>query len=549
MINLTELPVWQQLASHQAAIGEGHMRDWFEQDSQRFSRFTLQTQEILFDYSRNRITETTLNLLFELANSVQLSSKIDALFSGHAINITENRAALHTALRDPLHTPIMLDGENISIKIADMRRKMQQFVTDIHTGKKCGVTGKSIKHIVNIGIGGSYLGPKMCAQALKQYAISDLQLHFISSVDKTHLNEVLKQIDAETTLFIVSSKSFSTLETLTNANTLAGYMQAKFGKAALSHHFIAITACDEKALQFGIAKENIFPLWDWVGGRYSIWSAIGLPLMLLIGEAHFTEFLAGAHALDLHFKHTEFNQNIPVILALLGVWYMNFFGAKVQAIIPYAHRLKSLISYLQQAEMESNGKGINIHGSMIPYATSPVIFGEEGCNGQHAYHQLLHQGQHFIPVDFILVAASSEENEISHQDILLASGLSQAQALMRGKTYQEAYEELTTAGLHPDYAKALANHQIIPGNRPSNVLLLDRLTPRNLGALIALYEHKIFVQGAIWQINSFDQWGVELGKQLLPTILRCVKGEAPTQPIDSATLGLINHYKKISKVL
>jgi glucose-6-phosphate isomerase len=405
-----------------------------------------------------------------------------------------------------------------------------------------GITGKPISHVVNIGIGGSYMGPMMCAHALKHFAMTSLQFHFIASIDKDHLDDILQQIDPDTTLFIISSKSFTTLETLTNAASVAAWMKQQFGEKVMAHHFVAVTAAKDKAIAFGIPQENIFPLWDFVGGRYSIWSAIGLPLRLMIGNQQLADFLAGAYAMDQHFRHAEFAQNMPVILALLGVWYMNFFGTTAHAIIPYSHRLRYLVPYLQQADMESNGKSVNVAGQCINYATSPVLFGEEGVIGQHAYHQLLHQGQHLIPVDFILVgkgrSGTSQETRVnrnhdpqqnapshSHHDILLASALSQAQALMHGKTYDEARHELLASHYTQQDANELAYHQIIPGNKPSNILLLERMTPSQLGALIALYEHKIFVQGTIWNINSFDQWGVELGKQLLPAILQHIRHE------------------------
>lgn len=555
MNKLTEFPEWQELAQHQQTLAPQHMRDWFLQDKERFSHFNLQFDEIFLDYSRNRITETTVQLLCDLAQALELPKKINALFCGHPINTTEKRPALHTALRDKKHTPIFVNGENIAHHIMKSQEKMRDFVAAIHAQKWQGITGKPISHIVNIGIGGSYIGPKVCSQALKDFVQSNLQLHFISSVDKVPLHEVLQQIDPETTLFIISSKSFTTLETLTNTRTILSWMKDKLGKDVLKYHFIAITAALNKAKEFGLPEENIFPLWNWVGGRYSVWSPIGLPLMLMIGPVQFAEFLDGAYQMDQHFQHTEFSKNMPVLMALLNIWYTNFFAAHSQAIVPYAHHLRHFIAYLQQVEMESNGKSTSLNGDVLSYATSPVIFGDEGCRGQHAYHQLLHQGKHLIPVDFILVGESplqlfcekvgQGKTSDPHQDILIASALSQAQALMRGKTYEEAYHELINANYLEKEAKELAHHQVIPGNRPSNILFLNRISPRNLGALIALYEHKIFVQGAIWEINSFDQWGVELGKQLLPNILESVCGHSHHEAMDSATIGLIEHFKKL----
>lgn len=542
---VTDLQEWQALSAHQQAIAKQHMRDWFQTDQSRFSRYSLQFGDILLDYSRNRINDETIQLLCDLANACQLPDKITALCKGYPVNVTEKRPALHTALRDQRHTPLLVDGNNIAQLIADAFTQMTDFTRQIHSGTWKGATGKPIRHIVNLGVGGSYLGTMMCHHALKDFAVSPLQCHFISSIDKALMSDVLQQIDLEATLFIVSSKTFSTLETMTNAATLLSLVQNMLGKEAIKHHFIGITADQDKALRFGLPKENIFPLWDFVGGRYSIWFTIGLPLMLMIGSKQFREFLDGAFEIDQHFQQAEFSQNIPVLLALLSIWYTNFFHATAQAVVPYAHRLRHLTPYLQQADMESNGKRVRLNGNTIPYATGPVIFGEEGCNGQHSYHQLLHQGQHLIPVDFIVIGKAATNAHDHHQDMLVASALSQAQALMLGKTMAEA----ETALLHQHYAPAdaayLAKHQVNPGNRPSNVLFFDELTPKNLGALLAIYEHKIFVQSTIWDINPFDQWGVELGKQLLPDILHCVQGQPQHTPTDSATAGLIAHFKKI----
>jgi len=541
---LTKLDEWQALSQHHYTISEKHLRDWFYEDPLRFDRYSLSFQEILFDYSRNRINDQTLRLLEQLAHATHLPAKINALFSGQPINITEKRAALHTALRDRNHTPIFINNENIKPLIEQTLQKMRDFTQSIHARSRLGVTGKPLRHIVTIGVGGSYLGTLMCCHALKDFAVSQLQFHFISSIDKTLMRDVLSDIDPETTLFIISSKTFSTMETMTNARTLVAWMQERLGKEALIHHFAAITSQPEKAQAFGLTPALIFNIWDWVGGRYSIWSSIGLPLMLMIGANAFDDFLEGAFAMDEHFRQAPFLQNMPVLMALLSIWYMNFFKSSAQAIIPYAHRLRYLIPYLQQADMESNGKHTNLQGKPVPYATGPVIFGEEGCNGQHSYHQLLHQGQHLIPVDFILLGKTATTQRDMHQDILVASGLSQAQALMLGRNLTEAQAFLQREGYAPEDIATLAHHQVNPGNRPSNVLFLECLNPKNLGALLALYEHKIFVQGAIWNINSFDQWGVELGKQLLPPILNHVQGDTQLT-LDSATLGLIQHFRKI----
>ena len=544
MTDLTKKPAWMALKRHQIEIAPLHMRDWFLQEPDRFKQFSLQNDEMVLDYSRNRIQQKTLNLLFDFARSSDLSEKITALFTGHSINHTEKRPALHTALRAKDTALLTVNGEEITVKIQETRAKMQAIVEKIHNKQWLGATGKPIRHIVNVGIGGSHHGPYMATHALKEFAVSDLQFHFVSTVDHTHLQDVLEHIDAETTLFIISSKSFTTLETLTNAHSILNWLKHKLpcdGIAA--HHFIAVTSAIEKAINFGIQRENILPIWDWVGGRYSIWSAIGLPLMLMIGNKHFMEFLEGAYQMDSHFRDAPYEQNMPVILALLNIWYTHFFNANATAIIPYSHRLHRLVAYLQQAEMESNGKSVNSSGHAITYATSPIVFGEEGCNGQHTYHQLLHQGKLLVPADFILIG-NTNAHVNHHQDILFASGLSQAQALMQGKTYQEAYAELKSHDYSDEEAATLAYHQVIPGNRPSNILFLQRLTPKNLGALIALYEHKIFVQAVLLNINPFDQWGVELGKQLLPTILNNLTG-AQSQPTDCATESLIKLYKSL----
>jgi glucose-6-phosphate isomerase len=526
---------WQALAQHRLKIDQQHMRDCFAADLNRFDQFSLQFDGILFDYSRNRINEQTIPLLCALAHAVKLPHHIAALFSGNPVNETEKRPALHTALRDNTDVSILVNGKNIAPDIRQARERAYQLVNRIQTGQHLGATGKPIQHIINIGIGGSGLGPKMCLAALKDFANSPLRFHFISSVDQCHVQDVLDDINPDTSLFIISSKSFTTLETLTNARTVYRWLKEKLGDCALDQHFIAVTADHEKASTFGIPSDYILPIWDWVGGRYSIWSSIGFPLMLLIGTQQFEAFLAGAFQMDNHFKQAPLEKNMPVILALLSIWYMNFYHASVQAIAPYSHRLRYLIPYLQQAEMESNGKHTGLQGHALPYTTGPVIFGGEGCNGQHSYHQLLHQGQHLIPVDFILVG---------HQDMLIASALSQAQALMCGKTIDQAYNELISKHYSEADAAFLAKHQTNPGNRPSNILFLERMTPTSLGSLLALYEHKIFVQSVIWNINPFDQWGVELGKQLLPAILNQIQESNLSNNMDCATAGLIKHFKK-----
>lgn len=507
---------WQVLSDHQETIVANHMRDWFAADQDRFTRFSLSVGDVLLDYSRNRITEQTVRLLCELARQSDLSQRIQAMFNGESINTSEQRPALHTALRNK--HPVIVEGHNVAELIEQERRRIYHFVDRIRHGEFKGVTGKPIRQIVNVGIGGSYLGPLMTTHALKEFNKNELAFYFIACVDKAHFDEVVSKLDPESTLFIISSKSFTTYETLLNAETLKQWLSDKLGKNALAKHFVAVTAAADKATAMGILPEHIFPVWEWVGGRYSIWSAIGLPLMLMIGTEGFDQFLAGAREMDEHFRQADFVQNMPVLLALLGIWYTNFFNAEAHVIAPYSQRLRYLIPYLQQAEMESNGKMIGHQQHPVSHQTSPVIFGEAGCNAQHTYHQLLHQGTRFIPVDFILLKNADKSLQ---EDVLFASAVSQAEALMRGQSYAET-------------------HRTLPGNRPSNVLLLNRLTPRSLGALIALYEHKIFVQGVIWDINSFDQWGVELGKQLMPDILNQLQGK---QACDAALTGLIRQYR------
>lgn len=537
MTNLTDLTEWHALQAQSHAIASQHLRQLFENDPQRVAHFSISACDLLLDYSRNLITPTILSSLCNLAKARGLKEAMLEQFTGRSINNTENRPALHSALRDFSNEPLFVNNKDIKQEVHTTLAQMQHFVTQIHQQKWVGVTGKPIKHIVNIGIGGSYTGPKMAVHALKAFAVTDLKFHFLASVDRSQLDDLWSEINPEQTLFILSSKSFTTIETLTNAKTAMQWMRARFGDEVIAKHFVAVTAKSELAHEFGIPDVNIFPIWEWVGGRYSIWSAIGLPLMLLVGVKGFNNFLNGAFAMDQHFLHTDFQHNLPVILGLLGVWYTNFFNANAHAIIPYSHRLRYLIPYLQQADMESNGKSIDRLGNAPAYNTGPVIFGEEGVIGQHAYHQLLHQGKHFIPADFILVG-SEEQDE--HYQVLIASALSQAQALMQGKTWTEAKTELLAKQIPEPFATKLAHHQVIPGNKPCNILVMKQLNPKTLGTLIALYEHKIFVQGIIWGINSFDQWGVELGKQLLPGIMRYLQDNVS----DAALTQVIQYLKK-----
>lgn len=519
---LREYPAWKALVAHHKDLANQQMADWFAIDPERFSRFSLTQGGLLFDFSKNRITPETLMLLVQLAEESNLAEKIAAMFRGDAINLTENRAVLHTALRASLSDSVQVNQQNIIPEIVSLHDKLRRFTEPVRNGQWLGVTGKPIRDIVNIGIGGSDLGPKMAVHALSAYADSALKFHFISDVDAGQVNNVLKQVDPERVLFIISSKSFTTPETLLNAKTVRRWLTEKLHHETLHPHFVAVTAAPEKAIAYGILEEQIFPLWDWVGGRYSIWSAIGLPLILQIGMQQFEEFLAGARAVDRHFRETEFSQNMPVLMALLGIWNINFLGANGQVIAPYMHELHFFRDHIQQMDMESNGKSVNCYGEVIDYSTSPIIIGESGCDSQHSFFQLVHQGPAILPIDFILQAKS--EFDQSHQEMLVASALSQSKALMFGKS-------------------DLLKHKALPGNRPSNVIFMDQLTPYRLGQLIALYEHKVFVQGMIWQINSFDQFGVELGKELLPPIVQSMQQPELTNNHDSSTQGLMDYFR------
>lgn len=543
MKKLTVLPAWQALQHHYQTIAGHSMQEWFTKDPERFARFSLTFNDMLFDFSKNRINQETISLLVKLAKEVNLSEAIHQLFSGFSINSTENRPALHTALRDRKATHLLVNGQNIMTEIHSALQKMHELTDKVHNDTFRGATGKPIRSIVNIGIGGSHLGPLMVTHALNNYADPKLQCYFISNLDGSQINDVLQKIDPEQTLFIISSKSFTTTETLANAALIRRWLQDKLGSKDISAHFVAVTASKEKAKTWGILESNIFPIWDFVGGRYSVWSAIGLPIALMIGMENFYAFLDGAHEMDLHFKQTDFTQNIPVLLGLLGVWYINFFGCQAQALIPYLYELNYFQDYIQQADMESNGKFVTRANQFVEYATGPVIFGQQGCDGQHSFFQHLHQSPQFIPVDFILAAQGDYFQE--QQNSLVASALSQAEALMLGRSYIDALVELKQAGLSEEDAACLAKHKTIPGNRPSQIFFFKKITPRALGQLMAIYEHKIFVQGIIWNINSFDQWGVELGKQLLPSILVDLEHAQSNHSHDSSTTGLIHYYRKM----
>jgi glucose-6-phosphate isomerase len=543
MSKLTQSAAWQALNAHYAVIKPLHMRQMFIDDPERFDKFSLRLGNLLFDYSKNRVSTKTIKLLVALAAQSGLQAGIERMFGGDRINSTEHRAALHTALRNRSERPVLVDGMDVMPDIRRVLGLMRRFSDAVRNGKHTGHTGKAIRDIVNIGIGGSDLGPLMVCEALKHYASSDLRAHFVSNVDATQLVETLKDLDAETTLFIVSSKTFTTQETLTNAHSARAWLVSELGdEQAVAKHFAAVSTNLEATAKFGINPHNVFEFWDWVGGRYSLWSAIGLPIALYVGMDRFEELLGGAYAMDEHFRTAPPDKNIPVLMGLLGIWYGNFFGAGSNAVLPYDQYLHRFPAYLQQLEMESNGKCVDRDGNPVDYDTGMVMWGEPGTNGQHAFYQLIHQGTRMIPADFL--APLHSQNPLGeHHSILLANCFAQTEALMVGKTAAEARTELEAQGLHGEELEALLPHKVFPGNKPTNTLLFDRLDPHTLGMLIALYEHKVFVQSVVWNINPFDQWGVELGKQLAGKILPELRDGASSGKHDASTSGLIGHYR------
>ena len=544
MSGLTQSPAWRALQQHYADASQLSMRELFSAEPQRFERYSLQFDGLLVDFSKNRINDETLSLLLELARQAKVSERTEAMFAGEKINNTEQRAVLHTALRNRSNRPVRVDGQDIMPRVHAVLTQMRSFSEAVRSGEWRGYSDKAITDIVNIGIGGSDLGPVMVCEALKPYCRAGLHTHFVSNIDGTHIVETLKFLDPETTLFIVASKTFTTQETITNAHTARDWLlQASGGDmAVVARHFVALSTNADAVAAFGIDTHNMFEFWDWVGGRYSLWSAIGLSIAIAIGMDNFESLLAGAHAMDEHFQHTPLAENIPVILGLLGIWYNNFYGAETHAILPYDQYLHRFPAYLQQADMESNGKRVTRAGQVVDYSTGPVIWGEPGTNGQHAFYQLIHQGTRLIPTDFI--ATIESHNPVAgHHDILLSNFFAQTEALMKGKTSEEARAELEQAGLSGSALEQLLPHKVFPGNRPSNSILLQRLTPRSLGSLIAMYEHKIFVQGVVWDINSYDQWGVELGKQLAQVIQPELRQAGDVEGHDASTNGLINYYR------
>ncbi|PYF76060.1 glucose-6-phosphate isomerase [Pedobacter nutrimenti] len=541
-INFTETNAYKYLADHFISINEKSLKDLFNEDPARFEKFSLIFEDILLDFSKNRMDDTTLALLLQLAKECKLDQAIKAMFSGERINQTEGRPVLHIALRNQSNKEILVDGKNVMEDVNKVLAKMEKFSKAIISGEWKGYSGKNITDVVNIGIGGSDLGPVMVTEALKAYK-NHLNMHFVSNIDGTHIVETLKQVNPETTLFLIASKTFTTQETMTNANSArAWFLQSGAAEKDIEKHFAALSTNEKDVKAFGIDTENMFEFWDWVGGRYSLWSAIGLPIALSIGFDHFKELLAGAHATDQHFENTPFDKNIPVILALVGVWYINFFEAETQAILPYDQYLHRFAAYFQQGDMESNGKHVDRNGKEVTYETGPIIWGEPGTNGQHAFYQLIHQGTRLIPCDFIAPAQSL--NPLGqHHPILLSNFFAQTEALMNGKTEEQVIEELKKEGKSEEEIRKIAPFKVFEGNRPTNSILLKRVTPHSLGSLIAMYEHKIFVQGIIWNIFSFDQWGVELGKQLAKSILPQLKDDQPVSSHDASTNGLINQYK------
>jgi glucose-6-phosphate isomerase len=546
-INPTTTQAWKELQQHYAEMKQVHMKDLFRNDPDRFKKYSMCSKDIVFDYSKNIITDKTLQLLLQLANECKLKESIEAMYNGDTINETEGRSVLHVALRNFSKEPFYADGKDIMPDIKKVLRQVKKISDNVHNGEWRGYTGKRIKYIVNIGIGGSDLGPLMVSEALKPYTVEGIETFFVSNVDGTHIAETLKKVKPERTLFLIASKTFTTQETMTNAHTArAWFLKKAKDENFVAKHFVALSTNEKEVTKFGIDKANMFRFWDWVGGRYSLWSAIGLSISLTIGYKNFEELLKGAHDTDNHFRKESFEKNIPVLMALIGLWYTNFFGSQSEAILPYDQYLHRFAAYFQQGNMESNGKSADRNGEAIEYSTGPVIWGEPGTNGQHAFYQLIHQGTPLIPCDFIAPAQS--HNPISdHHPKLLSNFFAQTEALMNGKTEEEAEKELEKAGMTKEQITKLLPFKIFTGNRPTNSFLIKKITPHTLGQLIAMYEHKIFTQGIIWNIFSFDQWGVELGKQLANKILPELMNDEIVSGHDASTNGLINCYKEMRK--
>lgn len=546
-INPVSTQAWKELENHAIAARKMHMKELFREDPDRFAKYSLRRGDLLFDYSKNIINDTTVRLLLQLAEECQLGPAITSMFNGEIINATEHRAVLHTALRNFSHEPVYAEGNDVMPLVRSVQGKMREFCHAIHSGDHRGYTGKRIRYIVNIGIGGSDLGPLMVTEALKPYWEEDIQTFFVSNVDGTHISETLKKIKPERTLFLVASKTFTTQETMTNAHTAREWFLKKAkDEKHIAKHFVALSTNEEEVVKFGIDRNNMFEFWDWVGGRYSLWSAIGLSIALTIGYENFESLLEGAHDIDHHFRYAPLEENIPAIMGLIGIWYRNFMGTQTEAILPYDQYMHRFPAYFQQGNMESNGKSIDRNGEAVEYSTGPIIWGEPGTNGQHAFYQLIHQGTPLVPCDFIAPALS--HNPVGdHHSKLMSNFFAQTEALMNGKTEKEAGTELEHAGLTNEEISKLLPFKVFSGNRPTNSILVKKITPHTLGQLIALYEHKIFTQGIIWNIYSFDQWGVELGKQLANKILPKLQDDARVEDHDSSTNGLINTFKEWSR--
>ncbi len=542
---MTELKSWNKLEKHYNKIKSFHLGDLFTEDKRRFDKFHIEFGEILLDYSKNIITDETMKLLLELANERDLKLWIDRMFSGDKINFTERRAVLHTALRNRSNSPVYVDGKDVMPGINTVLKQIKLFTESIHSGELLGFTGKNICDIVNIGIGGSDLGPAMVCRALRHYAVPNMSVHFVSNVDGTHIAETLKDLNPETTLFVIASKTFTTQETLSNAHTAKRWFleNSNGNEANIAKHFVAISTNSEEVEEFGIDTNNMFEFWDWVGGRYSLWSAIGLSIALYIGYNNFKKLLSGAYAADVHFRTAPLEHNIPVVLALLGIWYRNFFSCSTRAVIAYEQYLEYFTDFLQQLDMESNGKYINRKGNEVDYQTGGIVWGKPGTNAQHSFFQLLHQGTQIVPADFLAPVQSNNPLN-THHDILISNFLAQTEALMKGKSAEQARKEMEAAGMNEEEISELLPHKIFKGNKPTNTIFYQKLTPENLGKIIAIYEHKVFVQGIIWDINSFDQWGVELGKQLAKAILPELNVDISATKHDSSTNALIDYYNK-----
>lgn len=546
-VRFDQTTAYRKLKSHHKTISKQSIAELFAGDPKRASKFNLRFQDLLVDFSKNRINGRTLSYLIDLANECRLSESINKMFAGEAINATENRAVLHTALRNRSNEPVLVDGKDVMPDVNRVLEQMRTFSEAVRSGEWKGYTGKKITDIVNIGIGGSDLGPVMVTEALKAYGKKGLKVHFVSNVDGTHIAETLKNVNPATTLFMIASKTFTTQETMANAHSARNWFLAQaLDEAYIKKHFVAISTNAKGVAEFGIDTKNMFEFWDWVGGRYSLWSAIGLSIACYIGFGNFEQLLTGAHDIDQHFRHSTFRKNIPVILGLLGVWYNNFYGAESHAILPYDQYMHRFAAYFQQGDMESNGKSVNRSGEKVNYQTGPVIWGEPGTNGQHAFYQLIHQGTKLIPCDF-MAPANSHNPLGEHHKMLLSNFFAQTEALMNGKSIEEATAELKKAGKSQEEIDFLVPFKVFEGNRPTNSFLFKKLTPKVLGSLIAIYEHKIFVQGVIWNIFSFDQWGVELGKQLANKIYPELQDNEAVNTHDSSTNLLINTYKKWRK--